>query len=281
MNFEKISISYKKNIEKHLENLLTEDDSLLYEAMRYAVLRGGKRYRPLLALFSGDYFGVDPKVVLPFACAVELIHNYSLIHDDLPCMDNDDFRRGKPSCHKAYGEDIALLSGDALLTLAFEVMAQARFMDELSGQKAKIIADVSHAAGIHGMIGGQLLDVTLDPEEMSDDKMNELMQKKTASLITVSVRIGAHLGKASSSQLEAITDYGHNVGLAFQTRDDILDSSQDIKRGSQTAPNSVSLFGLKKTKSRLRDFIEKSLKALDREAIHSDELRRMARMLSE
>jgi geranylgeranyl diphosphate synthase type II len=281
MNFEKIALPYKNNIEEHLKILLSEDDSLLHEAMRYAVLGGGKRYRPLLALVTGDHFGADQSVVLPFACAVELIHNYSLIHDDLPCMDNDDFRRGKPSCHKAFGEDIALLAGDALLTLAFEVMAKAHVKDDRNDQKEKIIIDVSRAAGIEGMIGGQLLDVTFDPKEISDDRMNDLMLKKTASLITASVRIGALLGEASSSELDAITEFGKNVGLAFQTRDDMQDSSQDIKKGSQIHPNSVSHFGLKRAEKRLREFIENSLEALDRGAIHSDELRHMARMLSE
>jgi geranylgeranyl diphosphate synthase type II len=281
MNFKNIVLQYKRNVDDHLEALLSEDDSLLHEIIRYAVLGGGKRYRPLLALFSGENFGVDKRVVLPFACAVELIHNYSLIHDDLPCMDNDDFRRGKPSCHKAYGEDLALLAGDALLTMAFRVLAQAPLKGELSKQKEQIIADVSQAAGIDGMIGGQLLDVTLVPEEISDEKMNELMLKKTAALITASVRIGALLGKASSSELKAITEYGKNVGLAFQTRDDLLDSSQDVKKGRQLNPNSVSHFGLEKTEYRLKDFIRKALEALDRNHIDSSELRHMAQMLSE
>lgn len=281
MDFKSTALQYKKSIDDHLEMLFSKDDSLLHEAVRGAVLGGGKRYRPLLALFAGKYFGADQNVVLPFACAVELIHNYSLIHDDLPCMDNDDFRRGKPSCHKAYGEDIALLAGDALLTMAFKVLAQAPLDSELVKQKELIIMDISHAAGIDGMIGGQLLDITIVTEEISDEMMNELMLKKTAALITASVRIGGILGKASPSELKAITEYGKYVGLAFQTRDDILDSSQDVKMGSQLHPNSVSHFGLAKTEVRLRDFIRKALEVLDREAVDSDELRHMARMLSD
>jgi geranylgeranyl diphosphate synthase type II len=186
----------KEAIERELESILSRDDSLLFKAMRYSVLGGGKRFRPLLLLASGEEFGVRSEDALPFACAVELIHNYSLIHDDLPSMDNDDFRRGKPSCHKAYGENVALLAGDALLTLAFEIMASAQIEMSPNTKKEQAIAELGRYAGTDGMIGGQLLDITLTPEAVSQNLFHELIQKKTGALITVSVRIGAILGGA-------------------------------------------------------------------------------------
>ena len=151
----------RKAVERELESILSQEKSLLFQAMRHAVFSGGKRFRPLLALSSGECFGASPDLVLPFACALELIHNYSLVHDDLPSMDNDDFRRGKPSCHKAYGEDIALLAGDSLLTMAFEIAAQAPLRNNLQIKRGQIIKEISQFAGVRGMIGGQLMDITL------------------------------------------------------------------------------------------------------------------------
>ncbi|MBM3284777.1 MAG: hypothetical protein FJY81_02795, partial [Candidatus Aminicenantes bacterium] len=147
----------KRLVERELGRVLAREDSPLFQAMRYAVLNGGKRFRPLLLFASGACFGARRRILLPFACALELIHNYSLIHDDLPAMDDDDFRRGQPSCHRAFGEDIALLAGDGLLTLAFEMMAGAAVPGELVGRKQEAIRSISRAAGVSGMIGGQFL----------------------------------------------------------------------------------------------------------------------------
>jgi geranylgeranyl diphosphate synthase type II len=254
-------------------------DSLLYQAMRYSVLGGGKRFRPLLLLSSGEEFGVRAEDALPFACAVELIHNYSLVHDDLPSMDDDDFRRGEPSCHKVFGEDIALLTGDALLTIAFEVITSASLKRGSDTQKEQAIVDLSRHAGTEGMIGGQLLDITLSPETISKELFHELIQKKTAALITASVRIGAILGGANESQMEAITAFGENIGLAFQTRDDLLDALEDTQREDAYRPNSVSLFGLDKAIERLDAFVSEGLQALVRGALASEELRFLAKKL--
>jgi geranylgeranyl diphosphate synthase type II len=279
MKVESMIAQKKKTIDGELERILSRGDSLLFRAMRYAVLDGGKRYRPLLLLSSGEEFDAPIEVTLPFACAVELIHNYSLIHDDLPAMDDDDFRRGKPSCHKAFGEDIALLAGDALLTLAFEVMASVP--PERGGREyhAHAIAELSRYAGVGGMIGGQLIDITLTPATISEDIFHELIRKKTGALITVSVRIGAILGGADVSRMEAITAFGENIGLAFQTRDDLLDALEDTHREGAFRPNSVSLFGLEGALERLERYVSVGLRALERISPASEELRFLAQKL--
>jgi geranylgeranyl diphosphate synthase type II len=272
-------VQKKEAVECELERILPQEDSLLFRAMRHTVFSGGKRYRPLLALSSGECFGASQDIVLPFACALELIHNYSLVHDDLPSMDNDDFRRGLPSCHKAFGEDIALLTGDSLLTLAFEVMSQASLDGDLLERKGRVINEISHFAGFKGMIGGQLLDVTLSPEVLTEEIFHDLILKKTGALITASVKTGAILGGAGNSELEAIVQYGHNIGLAFQIRDDILDSAGEAEKGDMSRPNYVTLFGLETAKDRLNNFIDTARSALDEASLESEELHYLASIL--
>lgn len=269
----------KEAVNRELDHILSYGDSLLHKAMRYAVLEGGKRFRPLLLLSAGEEFGVRSKDALPFACAVELIHNYSLVHDDLPSMDDDELRRGKPTCHKVYGSNVALLAGDALLTLAFEIMASARLEGSSETKKEQAIAELGQFAGTEGMIGGQLLDITLTPETISSELFDELILKKTAALITVSVRIGAILGAADKSRMEALTQFGRHIGLAFQTKDDLLDAAEDAQRADVYRPNSVSLFGIARTVERLNAFVSEGLKALDRGAVDSPELRFLAKKL--
>ena len=281
MEVEKRLQKKKEAVERELERILSQEDSLLFKAMRHAVLSGGKRFRPLLAFSSGDYFGVSQDVVLPFACALELIHNYSLVHDDLPSIDNDDYRRGQPSCHKAFGEDIALLTGDSLLTLAFEVMAQASFEENLLPRKENVLREISHLAGVQGMIGGQMMDITLTPEELTEEVFHDLILKKTGGLITASVKTGALLGGAGDSELEAISQYGQNIGLAFQVRDDILDTAQEAEKGALSRPNYVSLFGLETAKRKLHNFIETARGVLDKASLESEELHYLALKLLE
>lgn len=266
----------KEAVEKELEHLLPSDESQLSEAMRYAVLSGGKRYRPLLALSSGEWFGVPQDTLLPFAGALELIHNYSLIHDDLPCMDDDDTRRGLPTCHKAFDENIAVLAGDGLLTLAFSIMAESALPNEREPARRLVLQEVGLRAGIEGMVGGQALDISLTSEKITKEKLDELIGKKTGALIVASVRLGALLGGAPVALLTAITDYGTNLGLAFQTRDDINDSIEDAGVDSQARPNTVSVYGLEGAKKRLERFVQSSLQALDKEGITSSSLRFLA-----
>jgi geranylgeranyl diphosphate synthase type II len=279
MNVEERLKQKKEAVERELERILSQEDSLLFRAMRHAVLSGGKRYRPLLALSSGECFGASQEMVLPFACALELIHNYSLVHDDLPSMDNDDFRRGQPSCHKAFGENIAILTGDSLLTLAFEVMSQASVDGDRLERKGWAIKEISHFAGVKGMIGGQLMDVTLSPEDLTEETFHDLILKKTGALIMVAVKTGAILGRAEKLELEAIAQYGRNIGLAFQIRDDILDSTDEAEKGNVPRPNYVSLFGLETAKNRLKNFIDSARSTLDEASLESEELHYLASLL--
>jgi geranylgeranyl diphosphate synthase type II len=276
MNVQDKLAQKKKSIDRELERILSQEDSLLFQAMRHAVLSGGKRFRPLLALSTGECFSVGEDVLLPFACGLEFIHNYSLVHDDLPLLDNDDFRRGQPSCHKAFGEDIALLAGDSLLTLAFEVMAQAPVDKRLTPHKEQVIQEISHLAGARGMVGGQLMDITLSPEEISEGDLRELILKKTGALIIASVKTGAILGEASPPKLEAMVEYGRNIGIAFQIRDDILDSIEEGERESQRRPSFVSLHGQEEAKKRLKKCVEDGIKAFDKTSLESEELRHLA-----
>jgi geranylgeranyl diphosphate synthase type II len=279
MNVEDRLYQKKEAVDRELERILPREDTLLFQAMRHAVLSGGKRFRPILVLSSGECFDVSQATLLPFACALELIHNYSLIHDDLPSMDNDDFRRGKPSCHKAYGEAIALLAGDGLLTLAFEVLALAPLEEELLERKNQVIMDIGKLAGIDGMIGGQFMDIILSPEEITEEEFEELILKKTGALFIASVKMGAILGKASPSELNAMVDYGRNLGIAFQIRDDILDSASESQKPHSPQLNYVSLFGREKAERSLENFVNAAQKTLDEAALESDELRYLASKL--
>jgi geranylgeranyl diphosphate synthase type II len=191
-------------------------------------------------------------------------------------MDNDDFRRGKPSCHKAFGEDIALLAGDALLTLAFEVLVRAPVSANLQPQKEQLIIEIGHLAGVRGMIGGQLMDITLSPEELTEETMHELILKKTGALIVASVKTGALLGKAGNSEFEAIVQYGRNIGLAFQIRDDILDSEGEEIREKNLSPNYVSLFGRDVSEQRLKSFVGIARSTLEETSLESEELHYLA-----
>jgi geranylgeranyl diphosphate synthase, type II len=268
----------KAAVDGELASLLA-GDSRLFEAMRYAVLSGGKRFRPLILMASGGAFGGDAPSLLPFACAIELIHAYSLVHDDLPCMDNDDIRRGKPSCHKAFGVDLALLAGDGLLTLAFEVMAGAPAGPAGAARKERALAEIGRAAGVRGMIGGQWLDVTWPGSIGSigaEAALEELILLKTGALISTASKAGALLGGADAAGLLAIEAYGKNIGLAFQLRDDILDSDRKAEGPSGTRPNSVAVFGLEGTKTRLSLAVERAVAALDAMGGGTDELRELA-----
>jgi geranylgeranyl diphosphate synthase type II len=279
MRVEDALLKQKLAVDQELGRLLSGRDSLLLQAMRHAVLSGGKRYRPLLLLSAGESLAAQGQVLLPFACAIELIHCYSLVHDDLPAMDNDEFRRGKPSCHKAHGEDIALLAGDALLTLAFETMASAPLPQALLEQRAAVMAEIGRRAGASGMIEGQVLDIRLKPEKASERKLMEVILKKTGGLIIASVKAGAILGLASAEQLQAMEDFGRNVGLAFQVRDDLLDSRPLAGRKPDARPNLVSLVGRTEARRRLRFFVRQALEALDKADLRTGSLEHLARLL--
>ena len=277
---EKIQVK-KSLIEKELKKILERYKGGLADAMKYSVFSGGKRFRPLLVLCTGESFGCDCDTALPFACSIELIHNYSLIHDDLPAMDDDDFRRGKPSCHKAYGEDVAILAGDALLTLAFEILSQTFVQSEALDKRIKVIEEISRSAGLSGMVGGQYLDIKASKEDLQREDYYSLVMKKTGSLISASVRTGALLGQASPDELDAVSKYAENLGFAFQVRDDILDSYEDIRDGKPFSPNEVFFSGRDSARKKLFKYVNSAVKALDEKPIVSEELRYLALKLLE
>ncbi len=204
----------------------------LHEAMRYSVFAGGKRFRPVLAVLACEAVGGASENALPAACAIECIHTYSLIHDDLPAMDDDDFRRGRPSCHKAFGEATAILAGDALLTIAFEIIG-CHVTDAKTA--AQVTREVATAAGWSGMVGGQMADLEAEGCEPNADTLHFIHERKTAALIRAAVRSGAISGGADENQLAALTEYARQLGLAFQITDDILDETATSEQLGKTA----------------------------------------------
>lgn len=222
-----------KIVEQEIVKFLPRKDEYpptLFEAMHYSTLSGGKRLRPIMVMKAAELFGMDYEKVIPTACGIEMIHTYSLIHDDLPVMDNDDFRRGKPTCHKVYGEALALLAGDALLTHAFATIAKNSKIEGISSNAViDVIEKISHAAGGYGMIGGQTIDISLSGKDMDQDTIFYVSLHKTGCLISISLWSGARLAGASKNDLETIKGFGEKIGLAFQIVDDILDDKGDEK----------------------------------------------------
>ncbi|MCL2103309.1 MAG: polyprenyl synthetase family protein [Syntrophorhabdaceae bacterium] len=198
---------------------------LLREAMEYSLMAGGKRIRPILLFCAGKAVGGEEAELLPFACAVEFIHTYSLIHDDLPAMDDDDFRRGKPTSHKVYGEGLAVLAGDALLTEAFRIMAESRMASGDPGKAVRAIADIARASGAQGMVGGQQMDLAAEKNNAPDVRAEEIALRKTAALLASCARMGGILGGGDESQIAALGKFGIRLGLLFQITDDILDET--------------------------------------------------------
>jgi geranylgeranyl diphosphate synthase, type II len=211
-------------IERELSRLVPEKEdpsSQLFEASRYSLLNGGKRLRPLLTLAVTQSLDGSASIALTPACALEIIHTYSLIHDDLPCMDNDDYRRGKLTVHKKYNEGHAVLTGDFLLTYAFEVLAMCPNLSP--EQKVQLISILAHRSGSEGMIGGQVMDIAVEGKSICIDTLHLLHRKKTAALLTAAVEFGGVISEASSAQMIALRKFGESIGLAYQVIDDVLD----------------------------------------------------------
>lgn len=272
MNFKDKLSYYTDIINEKLEQISAVPDNRqreVYEAMRYSLTAGGKRLRPVITLAVCEMLGGDIKAALPFAAAVECIHTYSLIHDDLPCMDNDSLRRGKPTCHTVYGESAALLAGDGLLTLAFELMSGA---DTANAKTAlQIINAVSVCAGCDGMIGGQTVDLACEGKTDTDEETLRYMHlRKTSALIRAAAVAGALAGGADSNQLSSISEFADMLGLAFQIRDDILDETGDTAvLGKPTGSDDenqkvtyVTLLGVDAAQERLNTITDKAIAAL-------------------
>ena len=225
LSLEKALKDTAKDVEEVLGRLLPAEgghEARLFESMRYATLGGGKRFRPFLVAQSASLFSVSRAAALRVAAAVELVHCYSLVHDDLPAMDDDDLRRGRPTVHKQFDEATAILAGDALLTLAFEVLADPR-THESGSVRAELVGALAVAAGAHGMVGGQILDLAAESVELDIGGITRLQRLKTGALIAFSCEAGAILGRASSEPREALRGYAHDLGLTFQIADDLLD----------------------------------------------------------
>lgn len=227
MSYEEQMRSDREQVEQALRDCFSgrEPRADLYDAMQYSLMAGGKRLRPVLLLESCRMCGGDTGKAMPFACAVEMIHTYSLIHDDLPCMDNDDLRRGKPTNHKVYGEATAVLAGDGLLTAAFEFMLEASGLPQ--DRVLAAAACLAQAAGGRGMVGGQALDMAGEGHALALSEVEELQQLKTGALITAAVEMGCILAGGDDDARKAVRQYARKLGLAFQIRDDILDVEGD------------------------------------------------------
>src|SRR5215831_5973254 len=225
MTLEHYIAAQQKTIDAALDRWVppeTEDPATIHRAMRYSLFAGGKRIRPLLAIAAAHAVSDAPVGVESAACALEMIHTYSLIHDDLPALDNDDLRRGRPTCHKVFGDAIAILAGDALLTVAFEVLSKLE--DVEADRRILLVRELSTAAGtVGGMIGGQVNDLEGEGKLPTPELLESIHRAKTGALLRASVRMGAIYAGASPEQLEALTRFGEHIGLAFQIVDDVLD----------------------------------------------------------
>jgi geranylgeranyl diphosphate synthase type II len=258
-------------IDETLDRLLPAEGaspSILHQAMRYSTLAGGKRLRPALCVAAFSIYHENYRAILPVAAALEMIHTYSLIHDDLPAMDNDDFRRGMPSCHKKFSEDIAILAGDALQTLAFEVVASSHF--EASRLNAAVVR-LSRALGSSdGMVAGQVLDMQAEGRKIDAVELEAIHRSKTGALLSTSVWLGAWLAGSDGEELESLLSYGRKIGLAFQVVDDVLDETEsketlgktagkDRERGKATYP---ALLGIDRSRRYARELTEQAREAI-------------------
>lgn len=301
MNLEAYLKRRQQEIERYLERCLAKPSERLLESMRYSLLSGGKRIRPILALAGFDAacgnasgtasIAIEPASgprtasVLPFACAIELIHTYSLVHDDLPAMDDDELRRGKPTNHVVFGEAMAILAGDALLTEAFRLMADAALRGKHDPARIlQVIAEVAAAAGARGMVAGQAADMEAEHRQVDLPTVELIHVRKTGALIRAAVRTGAILGGAEARILRALTSYADCIGLAFQVADDILDAEantsitgkslgRDQVRCKATYP---ALLGLSAAKDRARDLLRQAHLALRPFGAEADPLRAIA-----
>lgn len=279
-------------IDEALDHFLPKETELphsVHKAMRYSVFAGGKRVRPILMLAACQAVGGNTGCALPAACAMEMIHTYSLIHDDLPAMDDDDFRRGNPTNHKVFGEAIAILAGDALLTEAFKLTSDPRFSEgcDPSGRLA-VIHEIATCAGSYGMVGGQVIDMESEGRQDIDlPTVQYIHTHKTGALIKASVVAGALLGGASGEKLAAVTRYGEAAGLAFQIADDILDiegtteeigkdAGSDQARGKATYP---AVIGLAAAKVEAQAMMDEAMRSLDVFGTEADPLREIARYI--
>ncbi|HEB13177.1 MAG TPA: polyprenyl synthetase family protein [Actinobacteria bacterium] len=277
----------KKLVNSGLEKYFPEADqrlSVVTDAMAYTLFSSGKRFRPVLALLAAEAVGADPEVALPLACAIEFIHTYSLIHDDLPAIDNDTLRRGRPTCHVKYGEDVAIMAGDALFAEAFVLILteQSKLID--SERLVRMLRELAIATGINGMVGGQVVDIVSTGQTVGHSTLEYIHNHKTGSLIVASAACGAILGGADEAQLKAITGYAGHLGLSFQIIDDILDIEGSAKTmgknvGSDIGNQKITYpgtLGVNKSKEVAEATAKKAVSALTGANMHTDRLMEMS-----
>lgn len=278
----------RQRVEQFLEQSLPEPSpppQQLYDSMRYSLLGGGKRIRPVLAIAAAQALGYDHDAFLPFAASLEFVHTYSLIHDDLPAMDDDDYRRGRLTNHKVFGDAMAILTGDALLTMAFELCSRVEDTGIVSAtQRVAIVRELALGSGHQGMVGGQVMDIQAEHQDGSVVHLQQIHAYKTGRLIRAAVRIGGILGGASPQRLQCLTGYAEEIGLAFQIADDVLnmvgtreelgkEAGTDVKRGKQTYP---SFFGVAGARKMGEECIQRALKCLESFNEQADPLRHIA-----
>jgi len=276
-----------KALEKYFQDPVDKPIKILRESMKYSLFAGGKRLRPILCIAGAEAVGGSYKDVLPVACALEFIHTYSLIHDDLPVMDDDDLRRGIPTNHKVFGEAVALLAGDGLLTDAFYIMSREQYINP--SKLIKVINIIAKAAGSSGMVGGQLADIESEGKDVDISTLEFIHSHKTGALITASVTSGAILADGTEKQVKALYEYGRNIGLAFQIADDILNVEGDPKLlgksvGSDQKKKKVTypaVLGLDKSKQIQRKLVENAISILKEFNSKADPLREIAKYIIE
>lgn len=286
---------YKNLIENHLMDFIPDVDHksiTLYESMKYSLAAGGKRIRPVLLLAACDFCGGNVEEALPYACAIEYIHTYSLIHDDLPCMDDDDLRRGLPTNHKVYGEAMAVLAGDGLLSTAFEAMNRDMifYFDDPEALKRRVKAsyEISKGAGCRGMVAGQVADMEAEDRSSSPEMLDYIHLTKTSALIIAAVRAGAYLGNADSEKLDNLTVFAENLGLAFQIRDDILDvEGTEEEMGKKAGMDSInkkatypSLHGLEESRKKLKELTDTAIGAMGQYYDNAEVFTKLAEQLA-
>ncbi|MEO5721778.1 MAG: polyprenyl synthetase family protein [Chthoniobacterales bacterium] len=280
----------RKEIDRALDRFLpkeTAKPATIHQAMRYSLFAGGKRLRPILALAAAEACGGKTFAALPAACAVECIHTYSLVHDDLPSMDNDDLRRGRPTCHKAFGEGIAVLAGDSLLTIAFEIISHVAPTRRYPAQE--ILRELARGAGSRKLIAGQVADLEGEGRPSTRAQLRYIHENKTAALLTTSVRLGAMSANATTAQLTTLTDFGRALGLAFQVIDDILDVTQTSEKLGKSAGKDVAaqkatypaVIGLEKSRVEAQRLTNQAHTALQPFGKTADTLRALANHLLE
>ena len=284
MNIKTYLVSRQKLIERALDRYLPKANTkpaTLHRAMRYSLFAGGKRLRPILCLAATEASGGKIRNALPLACALECIHTYSLVHDDLPSMDNDDFRRGRPTCHKVFGDAIAILAGDGLLTIAFEIVSSAKPTSRYD--TSSLLREIAVAAGSQRLIAGQVADLEAEGKNVKRDQLQFIHQNKTAAILKSSVRLGAMSANADAKKLSAVTRFGQRLGLAFQVIDDILDVTQTSEILGKSAGKDVAakkatypaVIGLDKSRAEARRLTRQAHNALsvfrsrDAEPLHA------------